>query len=50
MTNEACVIKWTLKLSSSLFETFLLFEYNEVIYLVLYLKLIRYLDVMNLFI
>ena len=50
MTNEACVIKWTLKLSSSLFETFLLFEYNELIYLVLYLKLIHYLDVMSLFI
>ena len=33
MTNESCVIKWTLKLSSCLFET---------------LKLICYLDVMNL--
>ena len=35
--------------SSCLFETFLLFECNELIYLVLYLKLICYLDVMNLF-
>ena len=34
MTNESCVIKWTFKLSSCLFET---------------LKLICYLDVMNLF-
>ena len=34
MTNKACVIKWTLKLSNCLFET---------------LKLICYLDVMNLF-
>ena len=34
MTNKACVIKWTLKFSSCLFET---------------LKLICYLDVMNLF-
>ena len=51
MTIEACVvIKWTLKLSSSLYETFLLFGYNELIYLVLYLKLICYLDVMNSFI
>ena len=33
--------------SSCLFETFLLFECNELIYLVLYLKLICYLDVMN---
>ena len=32
---------------SCLFETFLLFECNELIYLVLYLKLICYLDVMN---
>ena len=34
MTNESCVIKWTFKLSSCLFQT---------------LKLISYLDVMNLF-
>ena len=34
MTNESCVIKWTFKLRSCLFET---------------LKLICYLDVMNLF-
>ena len=34
--------------SSCLFETFLLFECNELIYLVLYLKLICYLDVMNI--
>ena len=45
-----CAIKRTLKLSSCLFEIFLLFKCNDLIYLVLYLKLICYLDVMNLFI
>ena len=45
-----CAIKRTLKLSSCLFKIFLLFKCNDLIYLVLYLKLICYLDVMNLFI